>query len=186
MKKLKVFGLVVIVSTTMWSQAEARPESGFGLFGGFASHSADGTFTIPPFTGINFSYSSSGLSIGIDYQIAMGENISFSPFLVSSSEGTSGDLASGVDAGHGILGIQLRYWMEDLFLGGHFGNYSEVLSGGPGGDNSASGFGFGFIVGLEQESGLFFSGQYDTFTVNYSDADVDLTGIRLHIGYRWK
>ena len=81
MRKTTVFGLVVIVFPLMWSQAEAMPENGFGLYGGFASHSADGTFTVPPLTGTNFSYSSSGLSIGIDYQIALGESFSFNPFL---------------------------------------------------------------------------------------------------------
>ena len=183
MKKLNIIALAVMVSAMLWSNVEARPKTGFGLFGGVASHSADGKFRFSPIT--KFSYSSSGLSIGIDYQFAIGENISFNPFLVSSFEDTRGDLVSGVAARHDILGIQMRFWVEDIFFGGHVGAYDEFLFGASVTNTSGTGAGFGIIAGLELDSGVIFSVQYDIFNVKYSDAKVDLTGVRIHAGFRW-
>jgi len=170
-----------------FNTATAAPKNGFAVFGGMASHSASGKFTLPPDTGTPFSYSSSGLSIGIDYQIALGDSWSLDPFLMSSGESTGGDLNPGVTAGHGILGLGVRYWPGDFFVGAHIGNYSEVLSGSTGGSLSASGGGVGLSAGWESPTGgLFVFGQLDSFSLSYPDADVDETAVRLQIGYRWK
>jgi hypothetical protein len=127
------------------------------------------------------------LSIGVDYQIALGDSFSVNPFLMSSSESTSGDLQSDIKAGHGILGLGVRFWPGDLFVGAHFGRYSEALSGGSGGSLSANGGGFGLSVGWESpDGGLFVMGQYDSFSLSYDDADIDEKGVRLQVGYRWK
>jgi hypothetical protein len=189
MKKAGMWaGLLVAAGLLLGSNpATAAPKNGFAVFGGMASHSADGKGTLPPITGVPFSYSSSGVSIGIDYQVALGDSLTLNPFLMSSSESTSGDLNSGVTAGHGILGLGVRYWPGDFFLGAQIGNYSEVLSGDTGGSLSASGGGFGLSAGWESPTGgLFVVGQYDSFSLSYSDADIDETGFRLQIGYRWK
>jgi hypothetical protein len=180
------FALIATLVLFSAGSAWAEPKNGFGLFGGFASHSAEGTF-LPAFGGTSFSYSSSGLSGGVDYQFAISPSLSINPFLVSSAEGTSGDLLADTTAGHGIFGVGLRYWPGDVFFGAHVGSYSEALTGsGRSSTTSASGTGVGFSVGWESPDGLMMFGQYDTFSVSYSDADVDLTGLRLHIGYRWK
>ena len=135
--------------------AHAEPKSGFGLQGGFASHSMSGTITAGAMTGQPLSYSSSGLSLGIDYQIALTPNFSINPFLQSSGESTSGNLVPGVTAGHGILGLQLRYWAGDMYFGGHVGSYSEVLNNpNTGLSTNATGNGYGLVMGWEDWQAL--------------------------------
>lgn len=165
--------------------AFAEPKNGFGVNIGLADHSMKATFTQgPPGTA---SYSSSGLSLGIDYQIALSHYFSLNPFLMTSGESASGDVVSGTSASHGILGLQLRYWIDDMFIGGHIARYSEVLSNSNYGNTSASGPGVGLVLGWEQhDGGLFFMGQLDSAKLAYDDADVKLTGFRLSVGYRWK
>ncbi len=173
------------------SPALAGAKSGFGLMGGFASHSASGTGTAGPLTGLPINYTSSGLSIGIDYQIALGEKFSINPFLMLSSESTGGDLTSGTTAGHGILGLELRFWPGDFFIGVHAGNYNEVLTPPSNATNnssiSGSGGGSGVSLGWESPTGhVFVVGQFDSFKISYSDADIKETAARLQVGYRWK
>ena len=185
MKNLaKIFAVALVFSTTH-ALAE-QPANGFGLFGGVASHSMAATMV---YGGQTLDSSSSGISIGIDYQIGLGDNFSINPFLMSSGEDTSGALQSGTTAGHGILGVQGRYWMQnEFFVGAHIGSYSEVLIPSAGGVSiSANGTGAGLAAGWESKTtGLITSIQFDKATVSYVDADVDLTGFRLQVGYRWK
>lgn len=167
---------------------EAAPRTGFGFHFGLASHSIEGTFKQGQgaASGMSYSYSSSGLSIGIDYQIAVSDAISLSPFLTSSSESVSGDLTSGTTAGHGILGLEGRYWLDRVFIGGHLARYTEVLANPSRSNIGGSGTGFGLATGWEDDhGGLFVMGQVDKATLAYSDSDNDLTGFRLSVGYRW-
>jgi hypothetical protein len=162
--------------------AQAEPGKGFSVFGGLASHSQFATIK-PAFGGGTLAYSSAGLSIGVDYQFIVAEGITINPFLVSSSEAT--DL-SGLTAGHGILGVELRYWPGDFFVGAHFGSYSEVLIDASGASIGGGGFGAGLSLGGESDGGITYQAQVDRFTVGYSDSDVDVSAFRLQIGYRWK
>lgn len=165
--------------------ARAEPKNGFGLNGGLASHGSDVTF-YPAFGGGTAKGTSSGLSIGIDYQFAINPSFSINPFLMSSGESGGGDWASGATLGHGILGLQLRYWVGDAFIGGHVGSYSEVVSVN-GTSTSANGTGVGAVIGWENPTGgLYLMGQIDSAKLDYDDAEVDLTGVRLSVGYRWK
>jgi hypothetical protein len=162
--------------------AMAEPKNGFGLNAGLASH------TMKDQCAFCSSYNSSGLSLGLDYQFALSDKISLSPFLMSSGESTS---SSGVTAGHGILGLQLRYWTGDMFFGGHVGSYSEVLTASAGSlsvSSSGSGGGAGLVAGWEKpDGGLYVMGQLDSATVRYSGfSDTKLSGFRLSVGYRWK
>ena len=166
--------------------AIAAPQNGFSLNAGAVNDNMSATIIA---TGNPYTYSSSGLSIGIDYQIAMSQNISLNPFLMSSGESTTGSLPSGTTAGHGIFGLQLRYWMNDVYVGGHIASYSEVLANSGNNSTSASGTGGGggIVVGWEpSNSKWYLMGQYDSANVKYSDANVKLTGTRISIGYRWK
>lgn len=158
--------------------AVAEPKNGFGLNAGLASHSMEDQCAFCT------SYSSSGLSLGLDYQFALSDKFSISPFLMSSGESTS---VSGVTAGHGILGAQLRYWAGDMFFGGHLGRYTEVLSGG-GISMSGSGGGAGLVAGWEKPNGgLYVMGQVDSATVKWSGfADTKISAFRFSVGYRWK
>jgi len=163
--------------------ALAEPRNGFGLNAGLASHTMQDQCT-----GICSSYDTSGLSVGLDYQFAISDKFSISPFLMSSAESTSN---SAVSAGHGIFGVQLRYWAGDVFFGGHLAMYSEVLtasSGSLSASVSGSGGGAGLVAGWENPNGgIYVMGQYDSATLAYSGfSDSKLSAFRLSVGYRWK
>ena len=156
--------------------ALAGPQNGFGLNAGLAGHSRD--------CGGCLVDSTSGLSLGLDYQFAVSDNFSISPFLMTSGESTS---VSGTTAGHGILGVQLRYWAGDMFFGGHLGSYSEAFVNG-GVSVSGTGGGAGLVAGWENSNGgLYVMGQLDSATMEWDFLqDTKFTGIRLSAGYRWK
>lgn len=169
----------VVLFALLAGTALAGPQNGFGLNAGLASHSMSDPAG---------SYKSSGLSLGLDYQFAISDNLSISPFLMSSGEST--DMTS-VTAGHGILGVQLRYWAGDTFFGGHLGGYSEVLTASVGSlsvSSSGSGGGAGLVAGWENpDGGLYVMGQLDSATIKYSgSADTKMSAFRFSVGYRWK
>jgi hypothetical protein len=169
--------------------AWAAPKQGFGLYGGIANHSSQGKFTEGPLDGESFSIASSGISIGGDYQLPVGDNVSINFLFMSSSEGASSSELDIDAAGHGLLGLEGRYWFGDTFAGVHVGRYSEALVSTKGGSTSSTGgagTGFGVSVGwAKPDSGLFVVGQYDSATIAYSDAESKLTGFRAQVGYRW-
>ena len=173
----------LLIKTTMLfallaGTAAAEPKNGFGLNGGLANHSRD---CGPGCT----ASSTSGLSLGIDYQFALSNNLSLSPFLMSSGETSSN--VSGITFGHGILGAQLRFWAGDMFFGGHLASYSEVITSG-GVSLSGNGGGAGLVAGWESpNSGWYAMGQLDSATIKYSGfLDTKLSAFRLSGGYRWK
>lgn len=181
--KLGCVSAVIIMLAPGHARAES-PANGFGLFGGIVRYSMAAK---PILGGSNYDSSSVGITIGFDYQFSLNDNISINPFVMSSSENTSGDLANVDSAGHGILGVQGRYWIQDqIFIGADIGIYSEGIRIRD--DYShAGGYGYGLAVGWESKfSGLIASVRYDRATVGYSNVDSDLTGIRLQVGYRWK
>lgn len=186
MKKCAIGAIVTMVMVLVSAGLVfSEPKNGFSVNAGLASHNMSGKF-VAPFTGPDLSYSSSGLSLGIDYQFALAKTFSLNPFLMTSGESGSGDLKSDTSVGHGILGLQLRYWLDDFFLGAHFARYSEVLTNNSA-STSATGPGGGLAFGWEKpDGGLYVMAQFDKATVKYEDADVDINGFRLSVGYRWK
>ena len=155
----------------------AAPQDGFSLNAGLTRHNTDNQCAS---CGL---YSSSGLSLGLDYQVAISETLSISPFFMTSAESTN---VPRVVSGHGILGAQLRYWSGDMFFGGHLGSYSEVLTTG-GVSISGSGGGAGLVAGWEKpKDGLYLMGQLDSAKVQGSGVDTKLTAFRFSVGYRWK
>ena len=56
--------------------ATAVPKQGFGLFGGFASHTSNVEITKGVLDGTKVDVSSSGLSIGGDYQLPVADAVS--------------------------------------------------------------------------------------------------------------
>jgi hypothetical protein len=161
--------------------AIAEPKNGFGLDGGIVTSHMSNPLG---------NYQSSGLSIGIDYQFAISESFSINPFLMSSGESTSGALIPGTKAGHGILGLQLRYWINDMFIGGHLASYSEILSNSVGNitaSTTATGGGAGLVAGWENPNGgMFVMGQLDSAKLQYTGSTSKMSGFRLSMGYRWK
>lgn len=177
MKTRNLLISVAMLFALFTGTAVADPKNGFSVNAGTASHSRD--------CGGCIASSTSGLSLGLDYQIALSDTLSINPFLMSSGETNSN--VSGTTVGHGILGAQLRFWAGDVFLGGHVGSYSEVLTNG-GVSLSGNGGGAGLVAGWEKpDGGLYVMGQYDSATVSYSGlTDIKFTALRLSVGYRWK
>lgn len=181
MKKSFVLSAAAILLALGASTAHAEPKNGVGLNAGIiSSHMSD------PFG----NYQGAGLSVGIDYQFALSPHFSINPFLMSSGESTSGAIVAGTTAGHGILGLQLRYWAGDMFFGGHLGSYSEALTNSVGNTKvttTASGGGGGLVAGWENpEGGMFVMGQVDTANLQYTGFTTKLKDFRLSLGYRWK
>jgi hypothetical protein len=168
--------------------AGAAPRKGVGLFAGLARHSASANLTSGALAGQSSSYSSSGLSVGGEYQFLVPDDLTVAPFVMTTSERTGGALKSGQTAAHGILGIEGRKWKNDAYVGAHVGLYWEGLSGSALGTTmSASGLGFGLAIGWESpKSQLFAFAQLDQFKLAYADAEVKETGVRVQAGYRWK
>ena len=173
--KSKVLSTVALFAL-FTGTAQANPHNGFGLNAGLVNHSRDC---------VCLASTSSGLSLGLDYQFALSNNLSISPFLMTSVESNSN--VSGTAFSHGILGVQLRFWAGGMFFGGHVGNYSEVLSNGTL-SLSGSGGGAGLVAGWENPNGgLYVMGQADSATVKYSGlSDIKISAVRLSVGYRWK
>jgi hypothetical protein len=184
MKKAAMCTALALIALLALNAGTARAEvkSGFGLFGGYVNYNNSTTFK-PGYGSGTFTYSSSGVSVGIDYQFAVSDSVSINPFLMSSRESSS---VPGATASHGILGLGVRYWPSDVFVGAHIGNYSEVLTNSSGASSSATGLGAGFMVGWESKNGLMLLMQTDRATQSYTDSDVVLVAVRLQIGYRWK
>ncbi len=164
----------------------AEPKNGFSVNGGLISSSTNVTITSGFFNGLTGSYSSSGLSLGLDYQFTLTESLSLNPFLMTSGESVS--QANNVSASHGILGVQLRYWIGDAFIGAHLASYSEVLKyNNLGISTNASGGGAGLAAGWENPNGgLYVLAQFDSAKLNYTNTNTKFADVRLSVGYRWK
>jgi hypothetical protein len=176
MKSAKGILNTVALFTALTGTALADAHNGFGLNAGLASHSRD--------CGGCTATDTTGLSIGMDYQFALSDKLSVSPFLMSSAESTN---VSDITVGHGIVGVQLRYWAGNMFFGGHLGRYSEVFTDGSASISGAGG-GAGLVAGWENPANRWYvMGQIDSATVAYSGfADIKISGFRLSGGYRWK
>lgn len=155
--------------------ALAEAEKGWAIIGGYASHQLEDD------TGSTLS--TSGLSLGVDFQFPLSPQLSINPFYLSSSE--TPDSSFWTWASHDVLGAQLRYWIGNLFVGGQTGIYSSYIESDFG-SISGDGLGFGAIVGHEWEGGGFASFQYDRASIAYENFTATLAAIRIHGGYRWK
>lgn len=180
MKKLSVLFLVILAALVASAQALAQPGSGLGLYAGFSQS----TLKSGP-----LEIDTDGPSFGIDYQFALNDLVSISPFYTFSDE--EGDFTfSGIpfnaDLEYTILGVQVRFWFDGFFVGGHAARYEldfTFESGGISGSGSEDGTGAGVIIGWEGENGIFVTGQYDSASLEEGDK---FTGTRVHVGFRFK
>ncbi len=181
MKKLTALPAILALFALSAGNAQAEPKNGFGLNGGL---------TTQHMTSPAGNYQGNGVSIGVDYQIALSDSFSLNPFIMGSGENASGAVTPGTNSSHGILGLQLRYWMDNVFIGGHLGIYDETLSlktGNVTTGTTVSGGGGGLVAGWEKpDGGLFFMGQLDSANLKYQTYTSKLSGFRISIGYRWK
>lgn len=165
---------------------EARPQSGFSIFGGTARHVTKDK------GGSLFNYTSEGVSAGFDYQFALGEYFSINLFVMSTEEnfkGASFPEGSIDSGGHGIIGLQGRLWFGNYYLGAHAGSYNQRLSiNGMERQTRGEFFnGYGLATGYRiGESGFYLGGQIDRANLLFAGfTEVQVTGARLHFGHRW-
>ena len=163
----------------------AAPKSGAGLYAGLAGHTSKGRFTRGPTAGEGFKIDSAGISVGVDYQFVFRERYSVNLFFLSSAQRAYDNAFEADLAGHGIIGVQGRYWWEGFYIGLQAGRYTEVLTGEDDKTDTGAGYGAGIGAGWKADNGFFVSGQYDGATLEYDNAKGDLRGLRLHLGYRW-
>ncbi len=120
MKSFGAFSVFLLVALAGGGRSLAAPIVGGVFFLGGASHSQSSVTT-------STDYGSAGIGIGGGFQEKISDACSVSGFLLSSFEVVHGSGAAGRDAGHGVLGVQLRFWVGDLFAGAQLGIYSETL-----------------------------------------------------------
>jgi len=156
-------------------RAWAQPVNGFGLSAGYAYHDEGGDL------------GSQGLSVAMDEQFVVLDDVTFNPlFQLSQEEGfghttTQHDRITGT-ARHVAFAFQVRKWFGPLYLGGQAGlyyRYYESLFA----PASFSSLGVGAAAGWEGPSGWIAGAQAD-FPQGFPIPTP--YGIRLHVGYRWR
>lgn len=195
MIKRKTHILAASLALALFSgAAQAGAQNGFSINGGLISTTTNQTISTGFFAGQTFTYNGGGLSLGLDYQVAINDQFSINPFLMTSIESVSVNNVTynNLSANHGILGVQFRYWPAGggAYVGGQIGSYSEQINytfNNTTYHSNASGGGLGLVAGWENPNGGFYvQGQVDSAKLGYSNTDTKLTSARLSIGYRWK
>lgn len=160
--------LITLVATSVFAvPAFASPKNGFGAYGGVIAASENGI-------------SSKGLSLGADAQFTINEAWSLNPYLMASVERSS----SSNTVSDELVGVQLRYWFSEWFIGGHIFEHDRVFFGNGSSQNSSYGPAFGVVAGLESSTGWGALMQTDTFE-STSVSGVKRNAFRLSLTYRW-
>jgi len=145
----------------------AEPQNGFGFYGGVVGATEN-------------SVTSSGLSIGADAQFAFNNKWSLNPYIMTSMERS----AISTTISDELLGLQLRRWFGDWFIGGHFFAHDRLNISNSTTQNSAYGLAFGVLAGVEYANGWGAEFQTDSFESGYY-AGVFRNAVRLNLTYRW-
>ena len=190
MKKSIILAGFALTALLFAGPAFAAGDDGLGIYIGVTDS------TVSPEGGTDLDVS--GSTFGVDYQFPLGESFSFNPFLMISSEDGDEQVAPGVTAkiefDTTILALQLRYWIESLYLGAHVGRYETEVTFPGGGSETFDDTGFGAVIGWEGEGGFILALQYDTFTLEVpadppappgTTQDIEFTTLRALIGYRF-
>lgn len=203
MKRLLAVAWVGLAILWGASVALAAPKSGLGIWGSLLS--SEEAFSVPAansFTGakLNFTGSASGVGFGADYQIAMGD-LSINPFVEYDQQSVSfpsSKVGSGSwnTATHYYVGVQVRYWIEKLFVGAQLGYFSDDLTGEKQSfgvtDYNGTGQAYGIAGGWEDDNGLMASLQIDfghtefKFSGQKKSDTIDTTTYRANVGWRFK
>jgi hypothetical protein len=170
------------LAATLWqvAPAPAAPHSGPGVRLGLATHQTESTL----FDNTD-DYQSLGASLGLDYQWALNPRFSLSPFVSFTMEGT-GDLPEEPTVYHTLLGLEGRFWFQDVYLGAHAGGMHQAVDADTY-DQDGTGLAFGLSLGLETDGGTFYEarfvrGQDLDF---WADNEADVMGVRLNVGFRF-
>lgn len=159
---------------------QAGPVAGPSVFGGLAFHETEYTDGSK-----GDGYSSHGMNIGLDFQIPVNQGFSWNPFYALSLE-NSDELPQEPSVRNGILGLEARAWYRTMFVGAHLGLYRQVVEGETY-EEEGTGLGWGFSLGVQGPGNLYTMGMLtrsEGLGV-WQGSNVDLTGLRFRIGYRF-
>jgi hypothetical protein len=149
------------------ASAYAAPQNGIGAYAGIIAATEGGT-------------GSSGLSLGMDAQFALSENLSLNPYLMLSAERD----ASSAGVADGLAGLQLRRWFGTWFAGGHMFEHDRVVYSNGSVQSSAYGIAGGLLAGVEYANGWGAEVQADLLESS-NTSDNKRNAIRLNLTYRW-
>lgn len=161
----KLFVFIAFMCFSTWSFAS--PQNGFGAYGGLIAAS-EGEIT------------SKGLSLGSDAQFTINEEWSLNPYLMVSAEKSSAS-NNICDA---LVGIQLRYWLSEWFIGGHTFEHLRLIYGNGNTQNSSYGVAGGLLAGFEHANGWGTEIQADLLESAYPQK-VKRNAFRFNLTFRW-
>lgn len=169
-----VLAIVVLVwGAPVWAAAPSGPSLRAGL--GFHTSSGRGD-----------DYDSNGFVLGGDYQLPVDSRLSLNPFVAFAFGGTD-NLRQDPGIVHTQLGLEGRLWLRNFYIGPHAGFMTQAIDG----DNyerDGSGLAYGLVLGLESSSGTYLEGRFvrGRDLDVWSGTDVDVRGLRLNLGYRFR
>jgi hypothetical protein len=172
--------LVALSAVLCPASTPASPRSGVSVRLGLAGHQTESTLF--PRTE---EYKSLGAAFGLDYQWPLTPRFSLNPFFSFTIEGT-GDLPEEPAIHHSLLGLEGRFWFQDVYVGAHVGGMHQQIDADTY-DQDGSGVAFGLALGLETDEGTYYEARFvrgnnlDFWRSN--EADVD--GLRLNVGFRF-
>lgn len=184
--------LLTLLLTACISSPSSADNSGLAVFAEYVSLSGDGEFTTAPIDGQEFALEGNDLGIGVDYKFSISPDWSVHIWTELSSGSADSDELRIDKSYHASLGVQARYWFNDLYLGLGTGAYYEkydVDSISPYINNISFrdiGPGISLLFGWESKSGWLAGLSYDKTFTDYSDAEIENDLIKIHAGYRWR
>lgn len=170
-------GLALAPSASVMAAAPSGPSLRVGL----AFHTSEAT----DFRA-NDEYDSSGFAVGGDYQLTVDSHLSLNPFLSVSFE-ESEDLLEDPGVSHTLMGLEGRFWLRDLYFGPLVGLMGQGVDGDTYEENG-SGLAYGLVAGTETDGGTYLEARFvqgRSLDV-WSNTDVDVSGLRLNLGYRFR
>ena len=157
----------------LWGvQAQAAPDNGFGIYLGAISSRDSALYG-----------NSHGGFVQADVQFMVNERWSLNPYLLLGSEST--DTPFDIETGEG--GLQARYWMGSVFLGGQFLFHDTLFKRGGTVGSSVYGPGLGLGAGWESDSHWSISLAANAYRLvgAYGHAGTTRSEAMLLIGYHW-
>lgn len=155
-----------LVASIMLSRATlAEPQNGLGAYVGMIGASESGV-------------ASGGLSLGLDAQFVINERWSFNPYMQVSAEKN----ANSKYVADGMVGLPVRRWLGEWFIGAHVFAYDRVLIDNGRAYDSAYGIGAGVQAGFEYSNGWGAEIQTNSELIR---PGIQRHALRLHLTYRW-
>jgi len=144
----------------------AEPQNGIGAYVGLIGATEN-------------NVNSGGLSLGLDAQFAINNDWSLNPYMLISAEKN----ANSQNVSDGMVGLPVRHWLGEWFVGGHVFEHVRVLIDNGRAADSAYGLGAGVMAGFEYANGWGAEVQTDSELIR---PGIQRHALRFHLTYRWR